>query len=192
VALYEDALNTTNVDLPKVYGPPLAEGLFQNMEETIFTQHASTITTVGSSAAGYNFLEADFWNGMEQLHANGKDKVVPGKIYACYHSLQYGNIMQVPSIVSSAYRGDTNGPAKTGVIGIAGGANFFFTTNVATQTSAINNLLIVPSWLILARKNRPKVELERTQLAVRMIASTQFGVKVQSSLCGVRHLVQSV
>lgn len=166
--------------------------MFQNIEEAIFNLHASTITTVGSSAAGYNFLEADYFNGLEQLHANAKDKAVPGQIYACYHSLQYGNIMQVPSIVSAAYRGETNGPAKTGVIGMSNGTKFFFTTNVATQTSAINNLLIVPAWVILARKNNPKVELERTQLAIRMIASTQFGVKAQSSLCGVRHLVQSV
>src|SRR5690242_5780673 len=32
VALYEDALNTTVKDLPTVYAPVLAEGLFQNIE----------------------------------------------------------------------------------------------------------------------------------------------------------------
>lgn len=192
VALYEDALNTSIKDLPTVYAPVLAEGLFQNMEEAITALHASTITTVGSSNTGYNFLEADFFNGLEQLHANAKDKAVPGQIYAIYHPLQYGNMMQVPTFASAAYRGETNGPAKTGVIGQAGGAKLFFTTNVNTQTAAINNLLIVPSWCILARKNRPKVELERSQLALRMIASTQFGVKVQSTLLGVRHITQSV
>lgn len=189
---YEDVLNTTIVQVPDKMAPVLAEGLFQNIEETITALHASTITTVGSSAAGYNFLEADYFNGLEQLHANAKDKAVPGKIYAMYHPLQYGNMMQIPSFASAAYRGETNGPAKTGVFGLVGGANVFFTTNVNTQTSAINNLLIVPSWCILARKNRPKVELERSQLALRMIASTQFGAKIQLSTLGVRHLVQSV
>lgn len=190
--VYEDVLNTTIVQMPDKMAPILAEGLFQNIEETITALHASTITTVGSSAAGYNFLEADYFNGLEQLHANAKDKAVPGKIYALYHPLQYGNMMQTPTFASAAYRGETNGPAKTGIIGMAGGAQVFWTTNVNTQTSAINNLLIVPPWCILARKNRPKVELERSQLALRMIASTQIGVKVQLSTLGVRHLVQSV
>jgi hypothetical protein len=54
------------------------------------------------------------------------------------------------------------------------------------------NLLIVPKWLILARKNKPKIEMERTNLATRVVASTQYGVAVQWSNCGVRHVTQSL
>lgn len=192
VELYEDVLNTTIVDAVKAYSPVLAEGLYQNIEETILSKHATTVTTVGTSSAGYNFLEADFLTGLAQLHANGKDKVVPGKIYAIYHSLQYDNMMAVSNMVSASVRGENNGPAKTGVIGLSNGANVFFTTNVQLLTANMCNLLIVPKWLILARKNRPKIEMERSNLTTKVIASTQYGVAVQWSNCGIRHITQSV
>ena len=192
VELYEDVLNTTIVDAVKAYAPVLAEGLYQNIEETILGKHATTTTTVGTSSAGYNFLEADFLTGLAQLHAAGKDKVVPGKIYGIYHPLQYDNIMAIQNIVSASVRGETNGPAKTGVIGLSNGTNIFFTSNVALLTANMANLLIAPKWLILARKNRPKIEMERTNLATRVVASTMFGVAVQWSNAGVRHITQSV
>jgi hypothetical protein len=192
VELYEDFLNTSIVDAVKAYAPVLAEGLYQHIEETILGKHATTVTTVGSSAAGYNFLEADFLTGLAQLHANGKDKVVPGKIYGIYHPLQYDNMMAISNIVSASVRGETNGPAKTGVIGMSNGTNIFFTTNVALTSATICNLLIVPKWLILARKNRPKIEMERSNLATKVIASTQYGVTVQWSNCAVRHATMSL
>lgn len=192
VELYEDVLNTTIVDAVKAYAPVLAEGLFQNIEEAILGKHATTVTTVGTSSAGYNFLEADFLSGLAQLHASGKDKVVPGKIYGVYHPLQYDNLMSISNIVSASVRGETNGPAKTGVIGLSNGANIFFTSNVVTFTANMCNLLIAPKWLILARKNRPKIEMERTNLATRVVASTQYGVAVQWSNLGVRHITQTV
>jgi hypothetical protein len=192
VELYEDVLNTTIVDAVKVYAPVLAEGLYQNIEETILSKHQTTITTVGTSSAGYNFLEADFLTGLAQLHANGKDKVKPGSIYGIYHPLQYDNMMAVSNIVSAAVRGESNGPAKTGVIGLSNGCNIFFTSNVQLLTANMCNLLIAPKWLILARKNRPKIEMERTNLATRVVASTQYGVAVQWSNCGVRHVTQSL
>jgi len=192
VELYEDVLNTTIVDAVKAYAPVLAEGLYQNIEETILGKHATTVTTVGTSSAGYNFLEADFLSGLAQLHANGKDKVVPGKIYGIYHPLQYDNMMAIQNIVSASVRGETNGPAKTGVIGLSNGTNIFFTSNVQLLTANMCNLLIVPKWLILARKNRPKIEMERSNLATKVIASTQYGVTVQWSNAGVRHICQSI
>ena len=176
----------------KAYEPVLAEGLYQNIEETILGKHATTVTTVGTSSAGYNFLESDFLTGVAQLHANGKDKVVPGKIYGIYHPLQYDNMMAVSNIVSASVRGETNGPAKTGVIGLSNGVNIFFTTNVKLLTANMCNLLIVPKWLILARKNRPKIEMERTNLATRVIGSTMYGVAVQWSNAGIRHITQTV
>lgn len=180
------------MDAAKAYAPVLAEGLYQNIEETILGKHATTVTTVGTSSAGYNFLEADFLTGLAQLHANGKDKVVPGKIYAIYHPLQYDNMMGTSNIVSAAVRGENNGPAKTGVIGLSNGANIFFTSNVQLLTANMCNLIIAPKWLILARKNRPKIEMERTNLTTRVVASTQYGVAVQWSNCAVRHITQSV
>ena len=192
VEIYEDVLNTTIVDAVKAYAPVLAEGLYQNIEETILGKHATTVTTVGTSSAGYNFLEADFLTGLAQLHANGKDKVVPGKIYAIYHPLQYDNVMAISNIVSASVRGESNGPAKTGVIGLSNGANVFFTSNVQLLTANMCNLIIVPKWLILGRKNRPKIEMERTNLATRVVASTQYGVTVQWSNAGIRHITQTV
>lgn len=194
VEIYEDVLNTAKPNMPKKFGRALAEGVFQEIEETILEQHATTITSVGSSAAGYNFLEADYWNALEQLHANAKDKAIPGKnMYAIYHPLQIAGFGQAQNFVDASVRGDKgDGPAKTGIFGMLGGAKVFFTSNVATLTSAINNLVICQPWLILGRANKPKIEMERTELRLRVICSTQFGVKVQTSLCGVRHLVQSV
>jgi len=192
VQIYEDLLNTSVVDAVKAFAPVLAEGIYQNIEETILGKHATTVTTVGTSSAGYNFLEADFLSGLAQLHANGKDKVVPGKIYGIYHPLQYDNMMAVSNIVSASVRGETNGPAKTGVIGLSNGVNIFFTSNVQLLTANMCNLLIVPKWLILARKNRPKIEMQREDLTTKVIASTQYGVAVQWSNCGVRHITQSI
>lgn len=180
------------MDAVKAYAPVLAEGLYQNIEETILGKHATTVTTVGTSSAGYNFLEADFLTGLAQLHASGKDKVVPGKIYGVYHPLQYDNMMAISNITSAAVRGESNGPAKTGVIGLSNGCNIFFTSNVQLGTTGFCNLLLVPKWLILGRKNRPKIEMERTNLATRVVASTQYGVAVQWSNCAVRHLTQSL
>ena len=192
VEIYEDAALTAIKDLVKVYAPPLAEGLYQNIEETILGKHATTVTTVGASSAGYNFLEADFLTGIAQLHANGKDKVQPGNFAAIYHPLQYDNMFAVSNIVSAAVRGEQNGPAKTGVINMSNGAKVFFTSNVQLLTANMCNLIIAPKWLILARKNRPKIEMERTNLATRVIASTMYGVAVQWSNCGVRHITQSI
>lgn len=194
VEIYDDVLNTTVGDMPKKYGPPLAEGYYQDVEETILAQHASTITTVGSSAAGYNYLEADYWGALEQLHANAKDKAIAGNnIYAIYHPLQLGAWGQTQNFVSRAVLGGSGpGPAQTGVFEMAGGAKVFFTSNVRTLTSAINNLIICKPWLILGRAAKAKIEMERTELRLRVICSGQYGVKVQSSLCGIRHLVQSV
>lgn len=194
VEIYDDALNTSVGDLPKKYGRALAEGYFQDIEETILAQHASTITSVGASTAGYNFLEADYWGALEQLHANAKDKAIPGQnIYAIYHPLQLGAWGQTQNFVSAAVRGDRgDGPAKTGVFDMAGGAKVLFTSNVRTLTAAINNLIICKPWLILGRASKAKIEMERTELRLRVLCSGQYGVKVQSSLCGVRHLVQSV
>ena len=192
VEIYEDTLNTTILDAVKAYAPVLAEGLYQKIEEDILGKHATTTTTVGTSSAGYNFLEADFLTGLAQLHAAGKDKVVPGKIYGIYHPLQYDNMMAISNIVSASVRGETNGPAKTGVIGLSNGCNIFFTTNVVTQTANMANLIIAPKRLILGRKNSPKIEMERTNLATRVVASTMYGVAVQWSNCGIRHITQTV
>ena len=98
----------------------------------------------------------------------------------------------VSNIVSAAVRGETNGPAKTGVINMSNGAKVFFTSNVQLLTANMCNLLIAPKWLILARKNRPKIEMERTNLATRVVASTMYGVAVQWSNAGVRHITQSI
>ena len=194
VELYDDVLNTTVGDMPKKYGPALSEGVFQDIEETILAQHASTITTVGASTAGYNFLEADYWGALEQLHANAKNYAISGQsITAIYHPLQFGAWGQITNFVSAAVRGDRgDGPAKTGVFESAGGAKVMFTSNVRTLTSAINNLIVCKPWLILGRAAKAKIEMERTELRLRVICSAQYGVKVQSSLLGVRHLVQSV
>lgn len=197
VEIYEDALNTAGSstgDITSKYGRALSEGVFQAYDETILQQHATTITTVGVSTAGYNFLEADYWGALEQLHASAKDKAIANEnITAIYHPLQLAGWGQTQNFVSAAVRGGSGaGPVQTGVFGTVGGAKVFFTTNVQTLTSAINNLIIAKPWLILGRANSPKIELERTELKLRAICSAQFGVKVQSSLLGIRHLVQSV
>jgi len=128
------------------------------------------------------------------LHANAKDKAISGSnITAIYHPLQFGAWGQIQNFVSAAVRGDAGAsPAKTGVFEMAGGAKVFFTSNVRTLTSAINNLIVCKPWLILGRAAKAKIEMERTELRLRVICSGNYGVKVQSSLCGIRHLVQSV
>lgn len=184
--LQEDVLLTTLSDAVQLYSPLLAEGLYQKVDADILALHGSFTPTTVTDAAGWT--EANFALAVERLMESGQDKVQIGGITAVYDITQWGNIMTTGNAVSAAYRGEMNGAAKTGMIDTIYGVKFFFTANVTGTDPASNNMIFAKKAIWIARKNRPKVEMERTDLTTKIMASHMYSVQILNAKLGIKHV----
>lgn len=184
--LQEDVLLTTMSDAVQLYSPLLAEGLYQKVDADILALHASFTPTTVTDPAGWT--EANFALAQERLLESAGDKGQIGAIAAIYDITQYGNIMQTGNAVSASYRGETNGAAKTGMIDTIYGDKFFFTANVTGTDPASNNMIFAKKAIWIARKNRPKVEMERTDLTTKVLASHMYAVQILNPKLGIKHV----
>jgi hypothetical protein len=71
---------------------------------------------------------------------------------------------------------------------MAFGVNFNFTGNVATSTT-LRNLIVSKKSMVLVRKNRPKVEMERTDLTTKVVASMMYAIVVLHQATGGMHRI---
>jgi hypothetical protein len=173
--LQEPAALTGLKDLIPVYAPTMAESLYQKIDVDIATLFQSAVASVGGAV---EWNEGDFLSGISTLLGNGGDKVEIGNIYGVYHTAKWDAILATGNIVSAAIRGETNSAAKTGIVEMAYGVKLFFTKNVTTSTT-LRNAIFVRDAIWMARKNRPKIELERdlhNGMVTKIVGSTMYGV----------------
>lgn len=188
VLIQEDVALTSVVAAPSIYGPALAEAVYQKIDADGLALHASYTTNNRTDAA--DFTEATFQALVADLLTNGGDKVMLGNLTGFYHPAKWDAIMQIGNFTNAMVRGENNGPAKTGVIGTAYGVNFVFTKNVVTSTT-LRNVIVAPMSTWLARKNYPKIEMERSlsDLGTKVVASTMYGVGVLHQVAGACHII---
>lgn len=186
VQIQEDVLLTTFKPAPQIYAPAIAEAVFQKIDTDGLGLYASFTSNDRTDAA--DFTEATFQTLVSDIIGNGGDKVMPGELYGFYHPTKWDAIMQLGNFNSAAVRGDGASPAKTGVLGMAFGVNFMFTKNVATSTT-LRNLILSKKSMILVRKNRPKIEMERTDLTTKVVGSLMYGIAVLHQATGGMHRV---
>lgn len=184
--LQEDVILTTMSDAVQLYAPLLAEGLYQKVDTDILALHGSFTPTTVTDAAGWT--DDNFALAIERLMESGGDKVQIGGIAGVYDITQWGNIMLEPNAVSASYRGEANGAAKTGQIDTVYGVKLFFTANVSGVDPASNNMLFAKKAIWIARKNRPKVEMERTDLTTKVMASHMYSVQILNAKLGIKHV----
>jgi len=189
--LQEDTILTTLKDAVQLYAPLLAEGLYQKLDTDILGLHASTGATVADAGV---WTYANFAVAGMTLMARGGDKVAQGDMMGIYHTHTWDDWFNSTNVISAQVRGETNGPAKTGVFDTVLGIRVFFTTNVVATgsldtASASKNLIFARKWCWVVRKNTPKVEVERTDLTTKVMASHMMLAKVQHTALGVLHTV---
>jgi hypothetical protein len=184
--LQEDVLLTTMSDASQIYSPLLGEGLYQKLDADILALHGSFTPTTVTDAAGWT--EPNWALALERLLESGGDKVQIGGISAVYDVTQWGNIMTTGNAVSAAYRGESNGAAKTGMLDTIYGVKFLFTANVTGTDPASNNMIFAKKAIWIARKNRPKVEMERTDLTLKILASHMYSVQILNAKLGIKHV----
>lgn len=172
--LTELAALTAIADLIGVYAPAMAESIYQKIENTIATLFQSAVLSVGGAV---EWTEGDFLSGISALLDSGGDKVEIGDIFGVYHTKKWDAIFGTGNIVSGAIRGEMNAPSKTGLVEMAYGVKLFITKQVTTSTT-FRNALFVRDSMWVARKNLPKIELERdlvNGLVTKIVGSTAFG-----------------
>lgn len=186
VQIQEDVLETTFRPAPQLYAPAIAEGVLQKVDVDGLSLYASFTSNDRTDAA--DFTEATFQTLVSDIISNGGDKVMPGELYGFYHPAKWDTIFQLGNFVSASVRGDGAAPAKTGVIGMAYGVNFLFTKNVQTSTT-LRNLILSKKSMILVRKNRPKIEMERTDLTTKVVGSMMYGIAALHQATGGMHRI---
>jgi hypothetical protein len=172
----------------KTYTPALSQTLYQQIDVDGLSQFAglthSQTDTADFTAANCQALIAKIMNG-------GGDKVQLGQLDGWYHPLKWDAIMSDASFYSGAVRGEDNAPAKTGTLGMAWGVNFNFTANVQTSTT-LRNVIVGKKALILVRKNRPKIEMERSDLVTKVVASTMYKFAPLHPGTGGQHIITTL
>lgn len=185
--LQEDVILTTMSDAVQLYSPLLAEGLYQKVDADILGQHAG-FTGVSTVTDGAGWTEANFALAMERLLEAAGDKAQIGGLVGVYDITQWGNMVTTSNTVSAAYRGEANGAAKTGEVNLVFGTKIFYTANVTGTDPASNNMIFAKKGIWIARKNRPKVEMERTDLTTKVMASHMYAVNILNPKLGVKHV----
>lgn len=185
--IQEDVILTMPVPAVKAYSPALAEAVLQKIETDILGKFATTTGTAGSSTS--TFTEGDFLTAIGNLAVNAGDKFAPGEWFGVYSSAQYKNALSFGNLVSASVRGETNGPAKSGLLKLAYGGDLMFTGNTI-GSSGERNLLFVRDWCWIARKDRPKIRMEwsASDLGVKVVASHMYGLAILLSTLGTQHI----
>ena len=189
VQIQEDVLLTAFVDPVTGYGPALAEGLYQKPDVDGLALFAGFTSNDSTDAA--DFTEATFQGLVSKIIANGGDKVALGQLDGWYHPLKWDAIMSISNIINAAVRGEDNSAAKTGTIGTAFGVNFNLTANVATSTT-LRNLIVSKKSMVMVRKNVPKLEMERTDLTTKVVASMMYAIVVLHQATGGMHRITTL
>jgi len=184
--LLEDVILTTAYDTVRTYTPGLAEALYQQIDIDLLSLYAGFTSTDITDAAG--FTEASFQQVVSSILSAGGDKVQLGQLDGWYHPLKWKEIASIGNIVNASVRGEDNSSAKTGNIGTSYGVNFNFTKNVQTSTT-LRNLVVSKKSMILVRKNRPKIEMERSDLVTKVVASTMYAGSVLHQATGGMHRI---
>jgi hypothetical protein len=189
IQMQEDVILTAFVDPTKGYGPALSEGLYQKPDIDGLSLFAG-FTSNDSTDAG-DFTAATFQGLVSKILANGGDKVQLGQLDGWYHPLKWDTIMGIADFTNAAVRGEDNSSAKTGNLGMAFGVNFNFTANVQTSTT-LRNLIVSKKSMVLVRKNLPKLEMERTDLTTKVIASMMYAIVVLHQATGGMHRITTL
>jgi hypothetical protein len=190
VWILEDVLLTMAWDAINTYSRPLKMALDQQVDIDILGLFAGF--TTNTITDGADFTEAAFRSLVSSIIANGGDAVGtargPGTLDAWYHPLKWDTIMGIGNIISASVRGENNSAAKTGTVGTTFGVNFNFSKNVATSTT-LRNLILSKQSIVLGRKNRPHIDVERTDLVTKVTASDMHGVKILLETTGGVHII---
>lgn len=187
----EDVLLTAAYDTIRAYTPALSEGLYQKPDIDGLSLFAG-FTSNDSTDAG-DFLASTFQGLVSKILANGGDKVQLGQLDGWYHPLKWDTIIGIADFTNAAVRGEQNSSAKTGNLGQAFGVNFNFTANVQTS-GTMRNLIVSKKSMILVRKNRPKIEMERVldNATTRVLASMMYAIVVLHQATGAQHRVTTL
>lgn len=189
VQIQEDVLLTAFVDPVKGYGPALSEGLYQKPDIDGLALFAGF--TSNDSTDGGDFTAATFHGLISKILANGGDKVQLGQLDGWYHPLKWDAIMGIADFFSASVRGEGNSSAKTGNLGMIFGVNMNFTGNVATSTT-LRNLIVSKKSMVLVRKNLPKLEMERTDLTTKVVASMMYAIVILHQATGGMHRITTL
>lgn len=189
VQIQEDVSLTAFVDPVKGYGPALAEGLYQKPDIDGLSLFAGF--TSNDSTDGADFTAAVFHGLVSKIMSAGGDKVQLGQLDGWYHPLKWDTIMGLQNFIDASVRGEDNSSAKTGNLGQAFGVNFNFTANVQTSTT-LRNLIVSKKSMVLVRKNLPKLEMERTDLSTKVVASMMYAIVVLHQATGGMHRITTL
>jgi hypothetical protein len=185
VFFLEDTSQTMAYGDIKTYTPALSQSLYQQIDVDGLSNYAG-LTHSQTDAA--DFTAANCQALISKIINGGGDKVQLGQLDAWYHPLKWDTVMGDASFYSGAVRGEDNSPAKTGTLGMAWGVNWNFTGNVQTSTT-LRNVIVGKKALVLVRKNRPKIEMERTDLVTKVVASTMYKFAPLHPATGGQHII---
>lgn len=186
IQVQEDVLQTImNPGAERIYSPALAEGLYQKPDVDGLTKGASLTNSVVDAGA---WTIAKFQELISTILTQGGDKVQLGQLDGWYHPQLWDTIMGTADMYSAAVRGESNSSAKTGNVGLTFGVNMNFTKNVFLSTT-LRNVIVSRKTMVLVRKNRPKIEMERTDLTTKIVASMMYAIEILHDLSGGQHRV---
>lgn len=188
VYFQEDVSTTMAYGDIKTYTPAISQALYQQIDVDGLSLFASL---THSQTDGADFTAANCQTLISKIINGGGDKVQLGQLDGWYHPLKWDAIMSDASFYSGAVRGEDNSPAKTGTLGMAWGVNFNFTANVQTSTT-LRNLIVSKKSMILVRKNRPKIEMERSDLVTKVVGSTVYKFIVLHAGTGGQHIITTL
>jgi hypothetical protein len=183
IQVQEDVILTAmNPGAERIYSPALAEGLYQKPDIDGLT----LVNALSNSVSEATFTLATMQSLIATIMAAGGDKVQLGQLDGWYHPNCWDTIMGSSDAYSGAVRGEGNSSAKTGNLGMVFGVNMNFSANVFLSTS-LRNAIVSKKTFVLVRKNRPKIEMERTDLTTKIVASMMYAIAALHGASGGQH-----
>ncbi len=165
----------------------LGISLGNQVESDLAALHSDAIFTAGTDQDGFDM--AGMVAAIGGIWSNGGDLVNQGvdPVFAIYHPDLWDNFINDginqqsgAGFLSASMRGEANGPAKTGRIIVAFGAEVDFTGHIVTAEGAAgtyaNNMIFAEGALVMAEKELPNVKDQEFELTLKIIAYQDYGV----------------
>jgi hypothetical protein len=188
VYVLEDIM-VMGIDPIRTYTPALATSINQQIDIDGFAL-AGSLTHSQTDAA--DFTLPTMQTLVSKILNGGGDKVKLGQLDGWYSPLKWDSMMAIGDLMNAAVGGESDGPSKTGTLGMRFGVNLDFTANVLVSSTLRNIIIARGQSLGLVRKNRPKVEMERSDLVNKIVASMVYKWMVIHAGTGGQHIVTTL
>lgn len=124
---------------------------------------AASLTTSVVGSGAVNLDQSLILDALGKLRTNAKREFTPGETNAFFnvHPKQLSQLFGISNYMNAQFRGESNGPVKTGVVVPGWGLNIKISGNVDDSGGALHNLMHVRDAFAIGYNGKPQLEPEQ-------------------------------